>query len=158
MQEGVALVGLGFGFEFGGWECEGLVDVFLYEGVEDFQALVEPFLRDESLSRAGAGDEGLDVLDFGEGVGELYSGIFEGVDTVAEKEVRCGIEGESEEEIVDTNCRAGKRSFEQRQESLEVSFESVEIRDSVLDELRSDELARVVPHVSICGEDAWVNC
>ena len=92
-----------------------MVDVFLYEGIEDFQALVEALLRDETLSRAGTGDEGLDVLDFGKGFGELDFGVFQRVDTGAEKEVRCSIKSETEEKIVDPDCRARKGTFKQWQ-------------------------------------------
>ena len=60
-----------------------MVDVFLNKGVEDFQALVEALLRHETLGGSGAGNDGLHVLDFGEGVGEFDFRVFEAVDAVA---------------------------------------------------------------------------
>ena len=155
VQEGVALVGLGFGFEFRGREREGLVDVLFDEGVEDFQALVEAFLGHEGLRGASAGDDGLHVLDFSESVRELGLGVLEAVDAVAEEEVGGGVEGEAEEEVVDADRLAGEGAFEFGQENLDVGFEGVQVGDAVFDELGSDQLAGVVPEISVGGENAW---
>lgn len=103
---------------------------------------------------SGTGDDCLDVLDFGEGVGEFDFGVFEAVDAVAEQEVGGGIEGEAEEEVVDLDRFTGLGAFEEGEQDLDMGFEGVKVGDAVFDELGADQLAGVVPEITIGGEDA----
>lgn len=49
----------------------------------------------------------------------------------------------------------GRGALEKRQEDLDVGLEGVQVGDSVFNELRSNQLAGVVPDVTISGENAW---
>lgn len=83
MEEGEALVGLGLFFELLRGEAQGLLDEGVNEVVEDAEALAEGLAGDEAVGGSGAGDEGLDSLDFGEGVGEERLGRYERFDRLA---------------------------------------------------------------------------
>ena len=49
----------------------------------------------------------------------------------------------------------GRGALEKRQEDLDVGLEGVQVGDSVFDELRSNQLAGIVPDIAVSGEDAW---
>lgn len=73
------------------------------------------------------------------------------VNALTEKEIRSCIEGEAEEQVA---CVYSVTVAEMWEQGLDVCFESVQIANAVLDELRSNELTRVVPLAAIGREDA----
>ena len=64
VQEGVAGGGFGFGFEVGGRQAQGVVDVGGYEGVEDFDAREEGAAGGEPVEGAGDGTLAIDLVKF----------------------------------------------------------------------------------------------
>lgn len=116
VQEGVAVVGLGFLFEFFGREAQGVVDVGVDEGVERFDSGEEGAAGDEPVegsldARLARGlvtsashvcsprtcDDVLHSLDFGEGFSKLDLRVVQAVYAPAQKEIRDGVQGVSTE-------------------------------------------------------------
>lgn len=87
----------------------------------------------------------LNILYYSKGTCELGLAIFQAVNAAAEEETSRCVKGESVDEIIQSDrCSSGVTS-QHWQEFLHMVLESVEVRDSVLDELRSEKSARIVP-------------
>lgn len=73
MQEGI--IGVRFVGEVVRVKMEGLFDVLVDEGVDDFYVFVEGVMGDEDVEGFSMVNDGLNFLDFGEGFGEFLVGV-----------------------------------------------------------------------------------
>lgn len=73
MQEGIT--GVRLAGEVVRVKTEGLLDVLVDEGVDDFHAPAEGATGDEDVEGPSTANDGLNSLDFGEGFGEFLAGV-----------------------------------------------------------------------------------
>lgn len=94
------------------------------------------------LYTPNSGNDALNTLGVTESISEHGLWMVQAVNTLAEQEMCGSIESESEHQIHSfdllASCHLGNQN-------LAVLFEDVDITKTVLDELRSNELARIMP-------------
>ena len=140
VQKGVPFIRLGLLLELSRRQTQRVLDELVHEGIQRLQVFPEGATRDEGVEGSRPRDQGLRVLDLGEGVREFLRGLREAVDRVAEEEVGGGVEGEAEEEVGDVD-RFAAAAGERGEEDLGVALEAVEVGDAVFDEEGAEELA-----------------
>ena len=90
------------------------------------------------------------MLDATECIGEVGLGLFQAPNIAAQQEMGGGVESESEEHVHHVHLTFAQLDHQ----FLHVLLEDVNVTQPVLDELRPDELTRVVPYLSVSVEDA----
>lgn len=97
-------------------------------------------------------NDALNMLYLVEGIGEIGLRVNLTVDTRPEQEVRCGVKCILHHHVENVDLGSGTQILHQ---NLHMFFEDVQIAQTVLDELRSEQLSRVVPYISVYIENAY---